>query len=373
MAATKSSNDTLKNGDHTVEPHDQPCLTLIEEAVATEPGIVGVQLDPRGQKLAVDYNPKLIPEPKVTEISQRLTPPLRHNMETCVMRLSPRGGRSCESCALMLENRLGQIEGVRQATASYMGGVLTVRYDNTVVSPDQLRQKVARLGVHVAPSSAEVWPAVEAAPPAPLPWQHGWQWLTRQSLEAIFTVITLVTLLGAWLAESLAAPGIVPTILYIVAYVAGGAFGLKGGLESLRERTIDVDLLMVLAALGAAIVGAPFEGALLLFLFSLSNVLQDYAMDRTRNAIRALMKLRPNQAQVRRGGQLITLPVEQIEVGDRFIVRPGDRIPLDGLVVEGESTVDQASITGEFMPVAKRRAARCWPVPLIKTAAWKPR
>jgi Cd2+/Zn2+-exporting ATPase len=157
----------------------------------------------------------------------------------------------------------------------------------------------------------------------------------------------------AWLAEYFGAPAIVSSVFYTVAYISGGFFGLKGGLESLRQRTVDVDLLMVLAALGAAVVGAPFEGALLLFLFSLSNVLQDYAMDRTRNAIRALMKLRPDQALIRRGSDLVTLPVERIVVGDRFVVRPGDRIPLDGVVVEGESTVDQASITGESMPVAK--------------------
>lgn len=333
---------------------DKPCLDVIHQAVAAEPGIVGVQLDPRQRQLSLDYDPKLIAEPRVTEITQRLASPLGHNMETCVMRLGPRGGRSCESCALMLENRLSRIQGVRRAAASYKGGVLSVHYDNTLVSPDQLLQKVAQLGVNVAPSSAEVLPLPAPPVPAQAPWQRAWTWLTQQNLEAIFTAITLVTLISAWLAEHFGAPGLVSTILYVIAYVTGGTFGVKGSLESLRERTIDVDLLMVLAALGAAIVGAPFEGALLLFLFSFSNVLQDYAMDRTRNAIRALMKLRPNQALVRRGSRLVTLPVEQIVVGDRFVVRPGDRIPLDGRVVDGESSVDQASITGESMPVAKR-------------------
>jgi Cd2+/Zn2+-exporting ATPase len=110
---------------------------------------------------------------------------------------------------------------------------------------------------------------------------------------------------------------------------------------------------MILAALGAAVVGAPFEGAMLLFLFSLSNVLQDYALNRTRNAIKALMKLRPDQALIRRGSRLVTMPIAKVVVGDRFMVRPGDRIPLDGIVVEGQSTVDQASITGESLPVNK--------------------
>jgi Cd2+/Zn2+-exporting ATPase len=92
---------------------------------------------------------------------------------------------------------------------------------------------------------------------------------------------------------------------------------------------------------------------MLLFLFSLSNVLQDYALDRTRNAIRALMQLRPEQALVRRGDRLVTLSIHQINVGDRVVVRPGERIPLDGVVVEGISSVNQASITGESLPVDK--------------------
>ncbi|MBL8046822.1 MAG: HAD-IC family P-type ATPase, partial [Anaerolineales bacterium] len=121
-------------------------------------------------------------------------------------------------------------------------------------------------------------------------------------------------------------------------------------MESLRHGAMDIDLLMVLAAVGAWLVGAPFEGAMLLFLFSLSNVLQAYAMDRTRNAIRALMKLRPKEALTRRG----VLPIERIVVGDVMLVRPGERIAMDGKVIEGESAVDQASITGESMPVTKR-------------------
>ncbi len=350
---TNNKDIAVKEDDPTFELEPQPCLNLINEAVAAEPGIVGVKLDPYQQKVSFDYNPELIAEPKLTQIAQRLTPPLQHNLETCVMRLQPRGGRACESCALMLENRLGQMPGVRQARASYFGGVLSVTYDHNLVSPDQLRRKVSQLGARVAPSSAELLPAVEPIAPLPTPWRRAWVWLAKQHLEAIFAVITLITLTLAWLAQHFGTPPIVSIVLYTVSYITGGTFGLKAGLESLRQATIDVDLLMVLAALGAAIVGAPFEGALLLFLFSLSNVLQDYALDRTRNAIRALMKLRPDQALVRRGSEWVMLPVEKIVAGDRFVVRPGDRIPLDGLVVEGESTVDQASITGESMPVAK--------------------
>jgi Cd2+/Zn2+-exporting ATPase len=118
-----------------------------------------------------------------------------------------------------------------------------------------------------------------------------------------------------------------------------------------------VDLLMVLAALGAAVLGAPFEGAMLLFLFSLSNVLQDYALGRTRGAIQALMKLRPDQALVKVGQDAILRPIESLRIGDHVLVRPGERMPLDGVVVEGEGTVDESTLTGESMPVAKKAGA----------------
>ncbi|MDM8531540.1 heavy metal translocating P-type ATPase [Anaerolineales bacterium HSG25] len=178
---------------------------------------------------------------------------------------------------------------------------------------------------------------------------HRWS----DKLELVFTIITLVAMVTAWLVGHYGDAAWVSNGLYLVAYVTGGWFGLKGGLASLRKGTIDVDLLMILAALGALYVGAPFEGAMLLFLFTLSNVLQDYALGRTRNAIKALMALRPDQALVRRGTQEMVLPLEAVALGDRFIIKPGDRIPLDGRLVDGSSSVDQASITGESLPVLK--------------------
>jgi Cd2+/Zn2+-exporting ATPase len=179
--------------------------------------------------------------------------------------------------------------------------------------------------------------------------------LTQQRLEPILVVITALAIAASLLAERLGAPHWLVLIFNIISYAAGGWFGLRAGIESLREREINVDLLMVLAAAGAAIVDQWREGAILLFLFSLSNVLQAYAMDRSRNAIRALLKLRPNEATVRRGGELLIVPVESLELGDIVVIRPGERFPIDGRVVEGESTVDQAPITGESMPVPKAK------------------
>ena len=176
--------------------------------------------------------------------------------------------------------------------------------------------------------------------------------LLSERVEAVATAITFVAMVAGWLTEELSSP-VWSTVSYVIAYIAGGAFGLRAGLNSLRALRIDVDLLMILAAAGAALVGAPLEGAVLLFLFSLSNVLQNYALDRTRNAIRALMSLRPEEALIRRGEEMVTLPLEQIAIGDYMIVRPGERLALDGVVVSGASSLDQAAITGESIPVSK--------------------
>jgi Cd2+/Zn2+-exporting ATPase len=110
---------------------------------------------------------------------------------------------------------------------------------------------------------------------------------------------------------------------------------------------------MIVAAVGALSIGAPFEGAMLLFLFSLSNTLQHYAIGRSRRAIKSLVEMRPDEAQVLRDGEEVTVPIDDVVVGDVFVVRPGDRIPLDGVVTSGEGTVDQASLTGESVPVPK--------------------
>lgn len=110
---------------------------------------------------------------------------------------------------------------------------------------------------------------------------------------------------------------------------------------------------MILAALGAAIIGQPAEGAVLLFLFSLSNTLQTYAMGRSRKAIEKLLDLRPAIATVRRGSRLVSLPVEKLILGDLVLVRPGERFPIDGEIVDGSSAVDQSTITGESVPVEK--------------------
>ncbi len=177
---------------------------------------------------------------------------------------------------------------------------------------------------------------------------------TREQIEPMLVLITLLSLTASMVAESVfEAQAELILVLNIISYLAGGWYATLAGWESLRHGEIDVDLLMVAAAVGAAIVGQWHEGAILLFLFSLSNVLQAYAMERSRNAIKSLLKLRPDNASVRRGGEIISVPIEDLKLGDVVVLRPGDRIPSDGQVTNGHSTVNQSTITGESMPVTK--------------------
>ena len=167
-----------------------------------------------------------------------------------------------------------------------------------------------------------------------------------------FVGITLGLLLVGVVVERFSETAALP--IWALAYFTGGWFSLRTTLRSLRQRKLDVDLLMLIAAAGAAAVGAYWEGTVLLFLFSLGNVLEEFALGRTEASIRALMDLRPEVVVIRAvDGSEREVAIDDIEVGMIAIVRPGDRIPVDGTVVVGHSAVDQSAITGESLPVSR--------------------
>lgn len=175
--------------------------------------------------------------------------------------------------------------------------------------------------------------------------------LEERRLEFPLVGLTLAALIGG-LASRWAAPGM-EGVFWTAAYLFGGFYGVLDGALALRGGRLDVNLLMLLSALGAALIGHAEEGGALLFLFSLSNALQTMALERTRQAIRRLLNLRPPVARRIRDGVEETIPIEAIEVGDHLLVRPGERIPVDGVVVAGLSTADESLLTGESMPVPK--------------------
>lgn len=177
----------------------------------------------------------------------------------------------------------------------------------------------------------------------------------RTNLELWLALITLVALLTGWIGDATETlPQLAVIILAFIAYIAGGYSGLMGAIEEAKKGKLDIDFLMITAALGAALIGEWEEGALLLFLFTLSGALETFAMERTRRAIQSLAVLRPETARVRQGADEVERPIDEVQVGEIVLVRPGERLPVDGVVCQGESGVDQSSITGESVPVAKR-------------------
>ncbi|MCU0492925.1 MAG: hypothetical protein MUD01_15145, partial [Chloroflexaceae bacterium] len=196
-------------------------------------------------------------------------------------------------------------------------------------------------------------PDPEEAELAALPW------------KIRLTAVTLVAVVAGWIIETWTSlPAALPLALYALAYLSGGFYSVQKAWETLKARQFDVNFLMIIAALGAAVVGQPKEGAILMFLFALSNTLENYAMGRTRSSVRALLDMTPTTARVLRptgaDGAIeeVEVPVEAVAVGELVRVRPGERIPTDGMVQAGESAVNEASITGEAMPVEKRPGAK---------------
>ncbi len=322
-------------------PDNRECADSIEHVLNSQPGLKRIEIQHEPRRVLIDYDGSSMNETAVGQIIEKVAPIATGHFSKCTLRLE---GRACESCAIKLERKAEKIAGIRRATATFIGGVMTINYNDSLLSEQDVETKVRAMGapVHKMDSASDTVSI------------SGWRsWFSGDRLEIICTVSTFVFMLLGWGLNKTSLPPAFGIISYVLAFIAGGFFGVQSGWQSLLERTIDVDLLMVLAAFGAAFVGAPFEGAMLLFLFSLSNVLQAYAIDRTRRAINSLMKLRPTQSLCRRDGKTVLLPVEELVVGDILIVRPGESIPLDSVVVEGESTLDEAMLTGESMPVTK--------------------
>lgn len=200
--------------------------------------------------------------------------------------------------------------------------------------------------------STTLAPASEAAPSAPAPPRRRTRVLALP--EARWALVSLVAFLLALPLDLGGAPAWAYGPLYAVAYAAGGWEPALEGLRALREKTLDVDLLMIVAALGAAAIGQVLDGALLIVIFATSGALEALATARTADSVRGLLDLAPTTATRVRDGNEETVPTADLAVGDLVLVRPGERIGADGTVVEGAGEVDQATITGESLPVLKR-------------------
>lgn len=309
--------------------------------LADHSGIVRVRPDPVNARVDIDFDPERLSESDVRELVEEHRDLVAAVVQKSIFRLE---GGACEACAVKLEKKAVKIPGVRRASATYLGKVLSITFDPGISGESHVIDQLRNAG-------ADISPLVTKKKSGPRNLRE--RVLSGDLNEEISCALGLLFLLAALVIGKTAGGGITTHALYLGAYLFAGQQGVRSAIASLREGVLDVDVLMVLAALGAATIGAPFEGALLLFLFSFSNVLQRHAMERTQRAIESLLTLRPSEALVKRDGTTARVAVEDLEVGDVVIVRPGEQIPVDGLISEGSTNVDESSLTGESMPVSK--------------------
>jgi Cd2+/Zn2+-exporting ATPase len=353
------------------------CAEKIVNSVSTLDGVVSV--DPRVMSgtVHVEFLPETTGVDSIVERVQAAGYDVESRSDLETVRFGV-PAMDCASCAGKIENALDAVEGVRERETLPTTGTVIVTYDPERASRTDLVAAIESAGYDVEESGAETGedePVEERrardvwlSPRAVETWVGGGLLLVGLVLEFLLSGldVTLVSVLGRAFGTA--------EVLYFAGAVISGEQILRNGYYSARTRSLDIDLLMSLGILGALAASVGFgealylEAGMLAVLFSVAELMEEYAMDRARSSLRELVDLSPTTATVRRDsagrsptgsrakpgdGEEVTVPVEELRIGDLVVVRPGDRIPADGTVVEGESAVNQAPITGESVPVDK--------------------
>lgn len=336
------------------------CVERLMQELNGRSGIERSHIQPANPaRLCIHYDPKVISLSRLREIVASTGAQLTQRYGHMLLEVD---GLSNERRARTVSERLSALVGVVEAQAT-AAGFVRVEFDRTLESEKDVRQALEEMGVTVRASRGDVVAAklVESAAiakeeraAAEHELEHEASWFGRNA-ELYFSLLCGLMLGVGYLAERTGfGPGWTSLTCYALAYLFGGFYTVREAIDSLRLKRLEIDTLMLVAAAGAALLGKWAEGALLLFLFSLGHSLEHYALGRARRAIEALAKLAPKTAEVRRNGVVQEIPVEQLIVSDTVLVRPNVRIPADGFVVAGTSSVDQSAVTGESVPVDKQ-------------------
>ena len=247
----------------------------------------------------------------------------------------------CESDASRVKRGLEGTPGVLDLVVYPKSARVSIRLDPQTTSEASVRQKLREIGF----------------PPCAERGSHGPPSLLRNP-KVLSSVASGILLLGGWITAISGAPSLATTACYLFSLVVGGYYFGREAIEDLLfERKAGIELLMATAAVVATLLGAAGEGAMLAFLYSISEAAEGYTEAKTRSSVAKLMNLAPKTALVRRGTEELQVPVEEVDAGDIFIVKPGESIATDGEVIEGQSSVNQAPVTGESVPVEKAAGA----------------
>ncbi len=253
-------------------------------------------------------------------------------------------GMDCAECALHIEERLHQIEGVHSARVLLAAEKGIISFDPDLTTPEVFARAIGELGYRAETQTAS-------------PQTHRLVALANLVRLAFIATVAGLGLIGLFVERLGILHNVVaqiPAPLVLLAILAGGLPIFQSAVQGLRIRQINADLLMTVAIAGAAMLGEFISAALIVFFMNIAHFLEHMTTEKSRAAIRELVALTPKIARVQRNGTEIEIPVEQLHVHDVMIVRPGERLAADGIVVDGTSAVDQSPITGEAMPIEKR-------------------
>lgn len=247
---------------------------------------------------------------------------------------------SCASCAAKFEKNVKAIPAVQDAQVNFGASKITVIGD---INVDQLEEAGAFDGIKVSQSKTRT---IEKSTP-----------FYRKTENILAGISLLFVVLGYMFGTMRGETDPLTIGMFIIAILVGGIGIFKTGFRNLARFEFDMKTLMTIAVIGAAIIGEWEEAAVVVFLFAVSEALEAYSMDKARQSIRQLMDIAPPTATIKRAHgehfHEMELPTEEIEIGDILIVKPGQKIAMDGIVVSGLSAVNQAAITGESIPVSK--------------------
>ncbi|HMO83590.1 MAG TPA: heavy metal translocating P-type ATPase [Lacipirellulaceae bacterium] len=334
------------------------CVRRLEQLIGRERGITRTHVVEAGKaaggrtSLCLHYDPQTVSMAQVNRLARAAGADVTKQFGHATI---PVRVVAAEDAARTIEQTLCGLPGVLSASVNQAAGQARVEFDRKQINLPRIEAAINEMG-HAAGVTAATEAHAEGDGH-----EHrengdaAKNWYARNR-ELVWSLIAGTLLVVAWTGERwLGLPRGVAIGVFAASY-AFGAFDLvRHTLGTLRKGrfAFDIDLLMLLAAIGAAVLGAWAEGAFLLFLFSLAPSLEHYAMGKARDAIRALSDLAPPRARVLRDGREQEVPVGEVRVGEVVVVRPAERVTVDGLVKSGRSAIDQAPITGESVPVEK--------------------
>ncbi len=337
------------------------CEQRLRELLETNAGVGRAHLTSEAgspQRICIHFDPEQISVAELRRLARKAGAALDQRYGHAMFWSRPMHA----SRARLLETELQARPGVVGAGVS-ADGVIRIEFDRQATSAARLRSEIVgrdlpylRTAGSQSETSEDVDSLSKDEPHSHVcgHHDHGHGGLFGERTELVFSLLCGAALLIGWLISFSAAASWIPLACFGLAYFFGGYYVLLEATQKIRFGQFEIDFLMIVAAIGAAVLGHWSEGALLLFLFSLGHALEHYAMGQARRAIESLADLAPQTATVRRDGGLQEVAVTELSPGDIVLVKPHDRIAADGVVVKGASSVDQSPITGESVPVEKR-------------------